>query len=109
MHRLPHRLIAAEGEGHVADTAADHRIRKLLLDVANRGDVVDRVVVVLLDPGGDGEDIRIEDNVLGRESDLLGQDLVGASADSDLALRSEERRVGKECVSTCRSRWSPYH
>src|SRR3546814_16972859 len=27
----------------------------------------------------------------------------------DLAQRSEERRVGKECVSTCRSRWSPYH
>src|SRR3546814_10982161 len=26
-----------------------------------------------------------------------------------LASRSEERRVGKECVSTCRSRWSPYH
>src|SRR3546814_6385933 len=25
------------------------------------------------------------------------------------SLRSEERRVGKECVSTCRSRWSPYH
>src|SRR3546814_8478600 len=25
------------------------------------------------------------------------------------AKRSEERRVGKECVSTCRSRWSPYH
>src|SRR3546814_18100388 len=24
-------------------------------------------------------------------------------------VRSEERRVGKECVSTCRSRWSPYH
>src|SRR3546814_20632154 len=26
-----------------------------------------------------------------------------------LLRRSEERRVGKECVSTCRSRWSPYH
>src|SRR3546814_3124364 len=26
-----------------------------------------------------------------------------------LTHRSEERRVGKECVSTCRSRWSPYH
>src|SRR3546814_18651360 len=25
-----------------------------------------------------------------------------------LLVRSEERRVGKECVSTCRSRWSPY-
>src|SRR3546814_12532003 len=30
--------------------------------------------------------------------------LMGGSAG-----RSEERRVGKECVSTCRSRWSPYH
>src|SRR3546814_15066954 len=27
----------------------------------------------------------------------------------DFVNRSEERRVGKECVSTCRSRWSPYH
>src|SRR3546814_15784163 len=27
----------------------------------------------------------------------------------DYPHRSEERRVGKECVSTCRSRWSPYH
>src|SRR3546814_12572268 len=27
----------------------------------------------------------------------------------EAAPRSEERRVGKECVSTCRSRWSPYH
>src|SRR3546814_6816955 len=26
-----------------------------------------------------------------------------------LPIRSEERRVGKECVRTCRSRWSPYH
>src|SRR3546814_3905688 len=28
--------------------------------------------------------------------------------DAHEAVRSEERRVGKECVSTCRSRWSPY-
>ena len=27
----------------------------------------------------------------------------------DIQLRSEERRVGKECPSKCRSRWSPYH
>ena len=27
----------------------------------------------------------------------------------DDAARSEERRVGKECASMCRSRWSPYH
>src|SRR3546814_8878469 len=30
-------------------------------------------------------------------------------ATQTLVQRSEERRVGKECVSTCRSRWSPYH
>src|SRR3546814_10966809 len=30
-------------------------------------------------------------------------------AASSPANRSEERRVGKECVSTCRSRWSPHH
>src|SRR3546814_211967 len=34
---------------------------------------------------------------------------LGASGNIMGALRSEERRVGKECVSTCRSRWSPYH
>src|SRR3546814_19809171 len=31
------------------------------------------------------------------------------NVDPQAAARSEERRVGKECVSTCRSRWSPYH
>src|SRR3546814_14328520 len=35
--------------------------------------------------------------------------LLGNRGDPAHAVRSEERRVGKECVSTCRSRWSPYH
>src|SRR3546814_15219161 len=33
----------------------------------------------------------------------------GHEVPADGTLRSEERRVGKECVSTCRSRWSPDH
>ena len=33
----------------------------------------------------------------------------GASHAADGYARSEERRVGKECTSWCRSRWSPYH
>src|SRR3546814_10633528 len=37
--------------------------------------------------------------------DLL---IVGASILMRYLFRSEERRVGKECVSTCRYRWSPY-
>src|SRR3546814_4216267 len=32
-----------------------------------------------------------------------------AAQRAQAAQRSEERRVGKECVSTCRSRWSQYH
>src|SRR3546814_19049856 len=36
-------------------------------------------------------------------------DLPKNPANTTTPRRSEERRVGKECVSTCRSRWSPYH
>src|SRR3546814_2919648 len=43
---------------------------------------------------------------LAKDYDVVAYDL---SAMGDSAVRSEERRVGKECVSTCRSRWSPYH
>src|SRR3546814_13123801 len=35
--------------------------------------------------------------------------LIAGEAAYKAALRSEERRVGKACVSTCRSRWWPYH
>src|SRR3546814_6876738 len=37
------------------------------------------------------------------------KDNQGTEAPNAKRDRSEERRVGKECVSTCRSRWSPYH
>src|SRR3546814_5867379 len=35
--------------------------------------------------------------------------LVSSTPAANSTVRSEERRVGKECVSTCRSRWSPDH
>src|SRR3546814_14048001 len=38
---------------------------------------------------------------------LAGQDVTVPACEEE--IRSEERRVGKEWVSTCRSRWSPYH
>src|SRR3546814_12290239 len=38
----------------------------------------------------------------------IGDEAHPIEAVADRARRSEERRVGKECVSTCRSRWSPY-
>ena len=40
----------------------------------------------------------------------IGQLKLGMTSDElENALRSEERRVGKECQVRCRSRWSPYH
>src|SRR3546814_9786435 len=53
---------------------------------------------------------RVKEKALGEEvagSLSPGQALVGVV--SKELTRSEERRVGKECVSTCRSGWSPYH
>src|SRR3546814_9348299 len=47
--------------------------------------------------------------VLGAVLGILVGFLLGMSPAAEFMLRSEERRVGKECVSTCRSRWSPYH
>src|SRR3546814_10807012 len=54
--------------------------------------------------------------VMGLRGELengLGYDFSGSYGRNAVAFfignRSEERRVGKECVSTCRSRWSPYH
>src|SRR3546814_14393004 len=41
-------------------------------------------------------------------NDALPQDQMSSEQIEDI-MRSEERRVGKECVSTCRTRWSPYH
>src|SRR3546814_14145600 len=44
-----------------------------------------------------------------RQCDVVLIAVVNAQQTIDVLNRSEERRVGKECVSTCRSRWSPYH
>src|SRR3546814_17486168 len=45
----------------------------------------------------------------GRPVVVGGDDFTVRGGAADAAIRSEERRVGKECVSTCRSRWSPDH
>src|SRR3546814_19756317 len=40
---------------------------------------------------------------------LLGVIMTAYTTGTSTRKRSEERRVGKECVSTCRIRWAPYH
>ncbi len=95
-------------------------MRQVLLDPARGVDEVDGVVVVLLHAGGDGEDVRVEDDVLGRKADLVDQDAVGALADADLVLVGGglallveghhdhgRRRSGGRCCAFCRNLSSP--
>src|SRR3546814_14002582 len=60
-----------------------------------------------------GLDSAAADHDPGPAAEHAGFDPVPAAGigvpPADRPVRSEERRVGKECVSTCRSRWSPYH
>ena len=85
MDRPPHRLIAPEAEADVRNPARHPRIGQGGLDRPRRLDEVDGIVVVFLDPRRHGEDIGVEDDVLGREADLVHQDAIGAGADLDLS------------------------
>ena len=59
-------------------------------------------------PDVKGMNLRIAENELDKQS--LKSIVIDSSYVKGIAPgRSEERRVGKECTSWCRSRWSPYH
>ncbi|MNU89870.1 hypothetical protein D3C71_797220 [compost metagenome] len=83
--RLAHGLVATERERYVRYAAGYMAVRQRLLDDAGGFDEVDRVVVMLFNAGGDGEDVRVEDDVLRREADVIDQQAIGAGADFDLA------------------------
>src|SRR3546814_18389424 len=53
-------------------------------------------------------DTKLGQEEITRDIPNVGEDAL-RNLDEAGMVRSEERRVGKECVSTCRSRWSPYH
>src|SRR3546814_15450083 len=60
------------------------------------------------------EDRQIDVAAADHSEGVVAAEIAGPLARSDGLLagvdqRSEERRVGKECVITCRFRWSPYH
>src|SRR3546814_12656392 len=55
---------------------------------------------------------RLFDFILANQNELFARSGLPSDVASNLAgllQRSEESRVGKECVSTCRSRWAPFH
>src|SRR3546814_15138068 len=90
------RLDGPRGRGRV-DIRIDHDARSVRITDDGTGIPVSEAPRRLLAIGGSRK----------RGTDARGFRGIGRLA--GLAYRSEERRVGKECVSTCRSRWSPYH
>src|SRR6267378_5778769 len=80
--------MASEAERDVRDAAADLRMRQIGLDPARGVDEINRVVVVLLHAGGNGEDIGVEDDIFGRKTYLVDQYPVGALAYAYLVLVS---------------------
>ena len=68
VHRLAHGVVAAEREAEVRDPAARLRARAALLDERQRLEERLREAAVLVDPRRDGEDVRVEDDVLRREA-----------------------------------------
>src|SRR3546814_13221299 len=69
--------------------------------------IPDRDTVTIDAPGDRRADLRVLEIEPGALQGGPGANELGLG--SEIVVRSEERRVGKECVSTCRSRWSPYH
>src|SRR3546814_18216347 len=82
-----------------------------LSEPGQRGEFVTRAIVALILRAARYALRLMGFAALYPSSTLGGTFRIAPSITSPLAgqRRSEERRVGKECVSTCRSRWSPYH
>ena len=90
MDRLAQRIVAAEGEGKVGEAAADPGTWEGRLDAAGRLEVGQGVAGVLLDAGADGEDVRIDDDVVREEAGHVDQQAIRPGGDGDLPLH----RVG---------------
>ena len=83
VHRLADEVVAPESEREVAEAAADPGSRTARLDLAGRLEERLRVVVVLLDTGRDREDVRIEDDVLGRHPRAFSEEPIRPLTDGD--------------------------
>ena len=87
MDRFAHRVVAAKRKRHVGDPPGHFGSRQIGLDPARGFDEIQRVAIVRFNPRGDGENIGIEDNVLGDKIEALAQQAVAARADGLAALQ----------------------
>src|SRR3546814_8348693 len=101
-------------------TAYEMRISDWSSDVCSSDlDAQTGVTIMQMDQGLDTGDMllthvtpitdELNASALHDELAVIGARAILEAIDALRQGRSEESRVGKECVSTCRSRWSPYH
>src|ERR1700733_10703028 len=86
VHGFAHRIVAAKRKRHVAHAAAHVYRGHALPDRGGGFDEIEAVAIVLLDAGRHREDIRVEDDVFGRESDAFRQERVGTLADRHFSI-----------------------
>ncbi len=87
MHGFAHHVVAAEGETQVAHPAADFRMGTPRLDLPHGLNKFNAIAAVFLNPRANGENIRIKNYILGRETGLLRQNVVGPCTDVDPAFQ----------------------
>src|SRR3546814_15033005 len=96
LQRRPQAAPQRDGRAEPSKAGTGLRDLKRVLDSGDFSEVAQVLCAMADPPAADLDAVR----------ERLADD---AQRDAVAQLRSEERRVGKECVSTCRSRWWPYH
>ena len=86
MNGFANDVIATEGKRDVADATADQCMGQRRLDFSRRFYEIETIAVVFLDSRGNGENIRIENDIGRIEADLVHENVVGSPADLYLAL-----------------------
>src|SRR3546814_7856507 len=91
--------------GHTADSVADHCAASARQELG-RAEVSSRFATFITGSAMQQEFYeRVRVTI---DDDIAQVTLIRAESHNGMDFRSEERRVGKQCVSTCRYRWSPY-
>src|SRR3546814_16686827 len=83
----------------------DPKVEKARLPSLLLQPLVENAIKYAVTPKEEGAEIVVQARLAGDRVQITVTDTGPGLRET----RSEERRVGKECVSTCRSRWSPYH
>src|SRR6201996_5118041 len=86
VHGFANFVVTSKTERYVRNPAADLRMGQVSFDPSSSVDEVNRVIVMLLHAGRYREDVRIEDDVFWRESNLIDQNAIGTLADADLVF-----------------------